>query len=341
MIARSMDCDTLLVSQHDLEDNSIRCVYAWIEGKRVDETQLPVLTLAPEGLGMQSQVIRSGQPLRINTADEQKRTGSRLHYVDPDGSIGDEPGPAVTQSLLVAPILLDGRVLGVAQVMSLRPYAYTDAHLHFSQALLSQVAAASRNSYLYQQAQMELAERRRVEAENARLLREAQEAARQQRAFLRDVLWSVTEGCLRLCDTPDDLPTPQTWVTGPQELSAEMLSGLRTRVRDTALAQGLSEACWRDLVTAASEGAMNAIVHAGGGSARVAAGGGRVQVWVADTGGGIAVEQLPRATLERGYTTAGTFGHGFKMMLETADRIWLLTGPTGTTVVLEMGGPAD
>ena len=35
MIARSMDCDTLLVSQHDPGDNSIRCVYAWIEGKRV------------------------------------------------------------------------------------------------------------------------------------------------------------------------------------------------------------------------------------------------------------------------------------------------------------------
>ncbi len=54
-----------------------------------------------------------------------------------------------------------------------------------------------------------------------------------------------------------------------------------------------------------------------------------------DQGRGINVENLPRATLEKGYTTAGTLGHGMKMMLQTADRLWLLTGSTGTTLVLE------
>ncbi len=34
-------------------------------------------------------------------------------------------------------------------------------------------------------------------------------------------------------------------------------------------------------------------------------------------------------------TTAGTLGHGFHMMLRTADRVFLLTGPGGTTLVLE------
>jgi hypothetical protein len=28
-------------------------------------------------------------------------------------------------------------------------------------------------------------------------------------------------------------------------------------------------------------------------------------------------------------------GHGMKMILQTTDRLWLLTGPTGTIVVLE------
>ncbi|MEJ5297479.1 MAG: hypothetical protein WHZ52_05520, partial [Armatimonadota bacterium] len=39
--------------------------------------------------------------------------------------------------------------------------------------------------------------------------------------------------------------------------------------------------------------------------------------------------------LERGFTTAGTWGHGFWMMLKLADRVWLHTGQDGTTVVLE------
>ena len=56
---------------------------------------------------------------------------------------------------------------------------------------------------------------------------------------------------------------------------------------------------------------------------------------VEDQGGGIAVENLPRATLSRGFSTKATLGHGLKMMIETADRLYLLTGPSGTTVVLE------
>ena len=93
---------------------------------------------------------------------------------------------------------------------------------------------------------------------------------------------------------------------------------------------------WQDMVTAVGEASMNAVVHAGGGMGRVCASrSGTVQVWVQDQGLGIAVEHLPRATLEKGYTTAGTLGHGMKMMLQTADRLWLLTGPAGTTIVLE------
>ena len=81
---------------------------------------------------------------------------------------------------------------------------------------------------------------------------------------------------------------------------------------------------------------MNAIVHGGGGTGRVSVGAdGTVQVRVEDQGGGISVENLPRATLSRGFSTQATLGHGLKMMLETADRLYLLTGPTGTTVVLE------
>ena len=81
---------------------------------------------------------------------------------------------------------------------------------------------------------------------------------------------------------------------------------------------------------------MNAVTHAGGGEGQVFADpDGPVQVWVRDQGTGIDVAHLPRATLEKGYTTTETLGHGMKMMLQTADRIFLLTGSTGTTVVLE------
>ena len=162
--------------------------------------------------------------------------------------------------------------------------------------------------------------------------------ARQQRRFLRDVLASVTDGRLHLCDTASELPSDVARLSTPIRLSAGSgLRELRNAVREAARRAGFAEERSHDLVTATSEAGMNAIVHAGGGTGRVGISdtAETVQVWITDAGGGIAVEFLPRATLEKGYTTAGTLGHGMKMILQTADRLFLLTGPAGTTVVLE------
>ena len=191
---------------------------------------------------------------------------------------------------------------------------------------------------------------RRV-AERTAALADANEAlskvAGWQRGFLRDVLASVTEGKLRLCDGTADLPPVRGTACGeviPLNATGG-LRDLRCRALGAAEMGGFPEERLHDLVTAINEAGMNAIVHAGEGVARVWLGsGGTVQVWVEDAGHGITLENLPRATLARGFTTAGTLGHGLKMMLQTTDRLWLLTGPTGTTVVLEQDrqppGPA-
>ena len=172
--------------------------------------------------------------------------------------------------------------------------------------------------------------------------RRAMEAARetlliQQGVFLRDVLSSVTEGKLLLSTSPAHLPAVLTPVGEAIPLTREGgPRGLRLRAEEAARGAGFSEERRHDLLTAASEAGMNAILHGGGGTGWVSVGeDGTVQVRVEDQGGGISVENLPRATLSRGFSTKATLGHGLKMMLETADRLYLLTGPTGTTVVLE------
>ncbi len=167
-------------------------------------------------------------------------------------------------------------------------------------------------------------------------LTERERVAAQQRAFLRDVLLSVTEGRLRLCHSPADLPKPLPSCGDFVALSmTDGIFELRGQARQAALAHGFADERWQDLVTAVGEAAMNAAVHAGGGQGRVCGSGDTIQVWVEDQGQGIDVAHLPRATLEKGYSSAGTLGHGMKMILQTADRLYLLTDPTGTTVVLE------
>ena len=190
---------------------------------------------------------------------------------------------------------------------------------------------------------LDITERKEMEAaraaalaENARLLIELRRAAAEQRTFLRDILRIVTEGRFCLCDSFADLPAK----CGPFVeilLAPETLYDLRRAVERGACDAGLSPMRGFDLMLAAGEAAMNAIVHGGGGSARVLSDSqnGRVQVWIQDSGTGIALNHLHRATLEPGFTTTGTLGQGFALVLKTCDRMYLLTGTTGTTIVLE------
>lgn len=179
--------------------------------------------------------------------------------------------------------------------------------------------------------------RKRAEEERESLLRQVEEGARQQRRFLRDVLASVTEGKLCLCESDEDLPprfSPP--FAEPVTLTTENLRLMRMQVLEAAREAGFDKDRAYDLVTGVGEAAMNAVRHAGGGTGTVGlSSSGTVQVWVEDHGGGIDMSRIPRATLERGFSSAGTLGHGFWMVLHTIDRIWLLTGPSGTTVVLE------
>jgi GAF domain-containing protein/anti-sigma regulatory factor (Ser/Thr protein kinase) len=159
-----------------------------------------------------------------------------------------------------------------------------------------------------------------------------------RRAFLAESLAMVTEGHLLLCRAYEDLPRPRPDTTEALPVSNQTMAELRGRIRAAAMECGFSQARCDDLLTGATEAAANTITHAAGkGSAWVHADAavGRVYVWIVDDGPGIEDDALHHATLERGWTTAGTLGHGFWIMLRMIDCTFLLTGPTGTTVVLE------
>lgn len=178
-------------------------------------------------------------------------------------------------------------------------------------------------------------EREQMRQQNERLLREAATVALQQKGFLRDILYSVTEGKLHLCNSIDELPPLPPKQAGPIGVSSINLREIRVVTSEIASRHGVEGERCIDLVTAVGEAAMNAVVHGGGGIADVYAEPGRVLVSIEDRGHGIDLSNLPRATLERGYTTEGSLGHGFFMILNFSDRLFLKTGADGTTVVIE------
>ncbi len=180
---------------------------------------------------------------------------------------------------------------------------------------------------------------RSLEAEIAQrnlLLDEVRLAAERERSFLCDVLTAFTDGRVQLCDDQRSLPAELPCCVERMTLEADTLWLMRRSIENAAADLDFPMERWADLVMAASEAAMNAVTHACKGQAVVSSdGGGTIQVRICDCGKGIARECLHRATLQRGFTTTGTMGHGFWIMFKTADRIWMCTGPQGTTVVME------
>jgi two-component sensor histidine kinase len=165
LIAQNMPCDSLIVSTFDPATEMIACAYAWVEGGRLDAREFPAVPLAPPGHGMQSQVIHSGKPLLISDVVERSKTNQTLYHVHADGTIADAPDPNQprSHSMMLVPIILDRRVLGVVQIQCHQPDGYRDRHLRLLEAMVLQMAAAARNAFLYQQAHAEIEQRTSAE----------------------------------------------------------------------------------------------------------------------------------------------------------------------------------
>ncbi|MES2460455.1 MAG: ATP-binding protein, partial [Armatimonadota bacterium] len=164
-----------------------------------------------------------------------------------------------------------------------------------------------------------------------------QAALTQQQEWLRDILDSATVGVLKLCRTNEDLPFPLS--PEPLTLSvteADHLRQIRGVVRQLTQDAQFDKIRAGDMVTSVHEAAMNGLYHGGGATVSACGNEDRVQVWIEDRGKGIPLDRLPLSTLKQGYSTTGTAGQGWFMMLTLVDHAYLLTGPEGTRLVLEM-----
>jgi anti-sigma regulatory factor (Ser/Thr protein kinase) len=192
-------------------------------------------------------------------------------------------------------------------------------------------------------AALDLTEQKRAEArlekelqENERLmdaLREKDSAIRQ--AYV-DVIDAVTGGKL-LFMSPDEieqalgLPVEDEQQLVPGGLG-EAIEWLQTTVpREFPEMSDITP-----LVDPAGEALTNAVKHAGGGEYQLYRKGDVAQFRVSDHGPGIDFVHLPKATLEAGYSSIGTLGLGFDLMLKRCERVLLSTQPQNTTLVLEV-----
>ncbi len=102
----------VLISSLEAPGQIITCLYASIEGRPIDATELPPIPLSPLGRGPQSETIHTQAPLIVNDMQARMQTAS----VNID--VGSKPEP---RSALYAPMMTKGQVTGVLQVQSYLP----------------------------------------------------------------------------------------------------------------------------------------------------------------------------------------------------------------------------
>ena len=168
LISRAFPFDGMLISSYDPETRAIRCVYGWVNGHSFDHTTLPPLTINPDGPGMQTEVIRTGEGrLYADVRARVRYPGGRYYDVQPDGSVRDlskpDSAPPGARCALMVPVKLEGKVIGIVQVMSDTPGAYKGEHLGILESIVAPMAVAIQNAELYTRAKREIAERLRVE----------------------------------------------------------------------------------------------------------------------------------------------------------------------------------
>ena len=160
------------------------------------------------------------------------------------------------------------------------------------------------------------------------------EAEREKKRFYREVIRAVTEDRFHLLDAAE-LAVEGERVLEMALTGAGAYARLRREVGEIARSAGMSEDQANDLVLAAGEAATNAIKHAKGIRCAVYLCDDRIAVRVSDRGPGISPEALPASVLKPGFSTTVSLGMGYTLMLAMVNRVYLATGPEGTTVLLE------
>lgn len=214
-----LDANGFFISRYRKDSGLITALFVIDDGVERDVSAFPPVPLAPEGRGMQSQVLRTGKPLNVPDWIEGERKMQTVHHIAPDGTFTPPPPETErdgrTKSALLVPLMFQGEPIGVLQVQSNRLNAYS----HEDEDLLCGLANVAA-----------------ISIQNALLIAEARRAA--------DTLGRSLEGTLRAVSRASETRDPYT--AGHQQRATTLALaiahelGLPEAAYDTLRAAGLT-----------------------------------------------------------------------------------------------------
>jgi len=162
------------------------------------------------------------------------------------------------------------------------------------------------------------------------------EAEAHKQDFYRRTILAATENKLIISEKHDIEEFAGPAITSWDVSIRGDVSSATEEVRILANQSGMDEQRSFEFMGCITEAVTNVLKHADEGRMSLHRNADNLICVVSDSGRGIGTLELPDVALTRGYSTAGTMGMGYKLMIHFADRVYLATGPEGTTVAIEM-----
>lgn len=176
IVSGKMSCDSMIISSYDKQKSEIKVLSAWGDGVKANLKDASPIPLAPEGYGIQSEVIRSGESKVI--LDYKKHFSRSITKVTYTNDKSEEKARRLYSSAILIPMKIDGEVIGVLQVLSYKKNAFDNNDLQLLESLTGPITAATINASLYHKAQTEIVERARKEKELILIRKNLEEAQR-------------------------------------------------------------------------------------------------------------------------------------------------------------------
>lgn len=143
-----------------LMDPVTRLIHSYYEYDKNEGGIIDYLEPFPIGTGLTSKVILTGQPLLLNTLEEEIANGAYFPPELVEGGSG-----TLTQSWLGVPIVVNNETRGLVFISDYDPYAFEDNHLKLLQTLSSTIGVAIENASLFGEKQNLLQETERKAGE--------------------------------------------------------------------------------------------------------------------------------------------------------------------------------
>jgi PAS domain S-box-containing protein len=154
-VGELMDNYAFIISLFEEEAQLIRAAFVFNFGEQIDVSDFPPIPLGPPGTGTQSQVIRTGKPIYFPDWLQVMRKANVEYAVDEEGQVSEAPPvdgrtEQSTHSVMMVPMQVSGKVIGVLQMQSHDVDAYSQEDLDLLAGMANVAAIAIQNSRLYE-----------------------------------------------------------------------------------------------------------------------------------------------------------------------------------------------